>query len=108
MSDSSSAKGGTATRSTRLKMDATLKILVLLLIVGGVVFFIFAWAKGWLKGAGRGSFTSQVIMHDMLDKSKQKAMEYVIDKEKEKEKRDALSGEDEEPTQKKKAEDEPR
>jgi hypothetical protein len=89
-------------------MDATLKILVLLLIVGGVVFFIFAWAKGWLKGAARGSFTSQVLMHDMLNKSKQKAMEYVIDKEGEKEKRNALSGEGEEPTEEKKAEDEPR
>ena len=88
-------------------MDATLKILVLLLIVGGVAFFIFAWAKGWLKGAGRGSFTSQVIMHDMLDKSKQKTMEYIIDKDETKEKRDALFGEGKEPTQKKKAEDKP-
>jgi hypothetical protein len=88
-------------------MDATLKILVLFLIIGGLVFFIFAWAKGWLKGAGRGSFTSQVIMHHMLDKSKQKAMEYIIDRDEEKEKRDALSGEDEEPTQEKRAEDKP-
>jgi 3-phosphoglycerate kinase len=87
-------------------MDATLKILVLLLIVGGVVFFIFAWAKGWLKGAGRGSFTSQVIMHDMLDKSKQKAMEYVIDKEGEKEKKDALSGKDKKPEDEEEGDDE--
>jgi hypothetical protein len=89
-------------------MDATLKILVLLLIVGGVVFFIFAWAKGWLKGAGRGSFTSQVIMHDMLDKTKQKSMEYIIDEEEEREKRDALSGEDKEPGREEEGEDESR
>ena len=78
-------------------MDATLRILVLLIVIGGVVFVIFAWAKGWLKGAGRGSFTSQVIMHDMLNQSKQKAMEYVMDEEEEKDKKDALSGEDKEP-----------
>jgi len=79
-------------------MDATIRILVLLLVIGGVIFVIFAWAKGWLKGAGsRGSFTSQVIMHDMLNKSKQKAMEYVMDEEEEKEKKNALSGEDKEP-----------
>jgi len=60
-------------------LDTTFRTLVLLLIAGGVVFFIFAWAKGWLKGAGaRGSFTGQVIMHDMLNQSKQKAMEYVV------------------------------
>ena len=46
-------------------------------------------------------------MHDMFHKSKQKAMEYVIDRDEEKEKRDALSGEDKEPTQEKKSEDEP-
>lgn len=89
-------------------MDTTFRTLVLLLIAGGVVFFIFAWAKGWLKGAGaRGSFTSQVIMHDMLNQSKQKAMEYVIDEEEEKEKRDALSGEDKEPGYEEKGEKEP-
>ncbi|MGB2981296.1 MAG: hypothetical protein WBC77_08615 [Candidatus Zixiibacteriota bacterium] len=75
-----------------------MRMLVLLLVIGGIVFVIFAWAKGWLKGSGaRGSFTSQVIMHDMLDQSKQKAMEYVIDEEEEKEKRDASSGEDKKP-----------
>jgi hypothetical protein len=89
-------------------MDATLKILVLLFIFMGVVFFIFAWAKGWLKGAARGSFTSQVLMHDMLDKSKQKSIEYIIDEEEEREKRDALWGEDKKPGRKEEGEDEPR
>ena len=88
-------------------MDTILRTLVVLLVAGGIVFVIVAWAKGWLKGTGtRGSFTSQVIMHDMLDKSKQNAMEYVIDEEEEKEKRDALSGVDKEPRYESKEEDE--
>jgi|GEM_PF-1559744 len=88
-------------------MDTILRTLVVLLLTSGLVFFIFAWAKGWLKGAGtRGSFTSQVIMHDMLNQSKQNAMEYVIDEEEEKEKKDAFSGEDKEPGYEGKEEDE--
>ena len=88
-------------------MDAILRILVLLLVIGGIIFVIFAWAKGWLKGAGtRGSFTSQVIMHDWLNKDKQNAIEYVIDEEEEKDKKDALSGEDKEPGYEGKEEDE--
>ncbi len=79
-------------------MDAAMRMLVLLLVIGGIVFVIFAWAKGWLRGSGApGSFTSQVIMHDMSDKTKQKAMEYVMDEQEEKEKKDASSGEDKEP-----------
>jgi hypothetical protein len=87
-------------------MDAALRMLVLVIVIGGVIFVIFAWAKGWLKGAGRGSFTGQVIMHDMLNQSKQKAMEYVIEEEEEKDKKDALSGEDKEPGYEGKEEDE--
>jgi len=79
-------------------MDVIVRLLVLLLVIGGIVFVIFAWAKGWLKGAGaRGSFTSQAIMHDWLNKDKQRAVEYVMDEEEEKEKREASSGEDKEP-----------
>jgi len=78
-------------------LDGFLRILGILIVGGGVAFVIFAWAKGWLKGARRGSFTSQVTMHDWLNKDKQRAMEYVIDEEEEKEKRGALSSEDEEP-----------
>jgi hypothetical protein len=73
------------------------RTLIVLLVAGGIIFVIYAWAKGWLKGAGaRGSFTSQVIMHDLLEKSKQKAMEYYMDEQEEKEKKDAWSGEDDE------------
>ncbi len=79
-----------------------LRTLVVLLVAGGILFVVYAWAKGWLKGvAGRGSFTSQVIIHDLVEKGKQKAMEYHMDKQGEKEKRDALSGDDEEPGQNK-------
>jgi len=79
-------------------MDAVMRMLVLLLVIGGIVFVIFAWAKGWLRGSGApGSFTSQVIMHDMSDKTRQKAMEYVMDEQEEKEKKDASSGDDKEP-----------
>ncbi|MGB3091968.1 MAG: hypothetical protein WBC42_02010 [Candidatus Zixiibacteriota bacterium] len=75
-----------------------MRMLVLLLVIGGIVFVIFAWAKGWLRGSGApGSFTSQVIMHDMSDKTRQKAMEYVMDEQEEKEKKCASLGEDEEP-----------
>jgi hypothetical protein len=78
-------------------MDGFLRILGLMIIGGGVAFVIFAWAKGWFKGVRRGSFTSQVTMHDWLNKDKQHAMEYVIDEEEEKERKDASSGENKEP-----------
>lgn len=79
-----------------------LRTLVVLLVAGWILFVVYAWAKGWLKGAGgRDSFTSQVIMHNLVEKSKQKAMEYHMDKQEEKEKKDALSGDDQEPGQKK-------
>ncbi len=79
-------------------MDAAMRMLLLLLVIGGIAFVIFAWAKGWLRGSGApGSFTSQVIMHDMSDKTRQKAMEYVMDEQEEKEKKDASSGEDKKP-----------
>ncbi|UCB52724.1 MAG: hypothetical protein JSV10_01125 [Candidatus Zixiibacteriota bacterium] len=84
-------------------MEAIVRMLVLLLVIGAIVFVIFAWAKGWLKGAGtRGSFTGQVIMHDMSARARQKAMEYVMDEQEEKEKKDASSGQDKKPGRKKK------
>jgi hypothetical protein len=86
-------------------MDEIMRILAILIIAGGVAFVIFAWAKGWLKGVRRGSFTSQVTMHDWLNKDKRNAMEYVIDEEEEKEKKDALSGEDKEPGREKNGEE---
>ena len=70
-------------------MDLVIRILILCLTIGAIIFFIFAWAKGWLKGAGKGSFTGQVIMHDMATQGQRQAIEHVIDKEEEKSKRDA-------------------
>ena len=78
-------------------MDAVTTLLVLLLLLAGFMFLVVAWAKGWLKGVRRGSFTGQVVMHDWQDKRKQEAMEYVMDEQEEKEKKDASSGEDEKP-----------
>lgn len=78
-------------------MDTVIRIIPLLILGGGLVFIIYAWAKGWLKGARRGSFTGQVIMHDWLNKDKQEALEYVIDEDEEKDKKDAQSGEGEDP-----------
>ena len=78
-------------------MDAVTTIVVLLLLLAVFMFLVVAWAKGWLKGVRRGSFTGQVIMHDWLNKRKQEAMEYVMDEQEEKEKKDASSGEDEKP-----------
>lgn len=90
-------------------MDAAMRMLLLLLVIGGIAFVIFAWARGWLRGSGTpGSFTSQVIMHDMSDKTRQKAMEYVMDEQEEKEKRDASSGEDDEPGSEGKEDQRPR
>jgi hypothetical protein len=78
-------------------MDTDFRIIPFLIIGGGLVFIIYAWAKGWLKGARRGSFTSQVVMHDWLNQDKREAMEYVMDEDEEKYKKDALSGQDKEP-----------
>ena len=78
-------------------MSAETTIVVLLLLLAAFMFFIVAWAKGWLKGVRRGSFTGQVVMHDWQNKGKQEAMEYVMDEQEEKEKKDASSGEDQKP-----------
>jgi hypothetical protein len=74
------------------------RIIPLLLLIGGLVFIIYAWAKGWFKGVRRGSFTSQAVMHDWLNEDKQDAIEYMMDGEEEKQKKDARSGEEPEPT----------
>jgi hypothetical protein len=77
-------------------LDSDFRVIPLLLIGGGLVFVIYAWAKGWFKGARRGAFTSQAVMHDWLNQDKRDAMEYVMDEDEEKDKKDALSGEGEE------------
>ena len=78
-------------------MSSEMTIVVLLLLFAAFMLFIVAWAKGWLKGVRRGSFTGQVVMHDWQNKRKQEAMEYVMDEQEEKEKKDAASGEDQKP-----------
>ncbi len=78
-------------------MDTIFRVIPLLVIGGGLAFVIYAWAKGWFKGVRRGAFTSQAVMHDWLNQDKRDALEYVMDDEEEKDKKDALSGEDEEP-----------
>lgn len=80
-------------------MDTIIRIIPFLILGGVLAFVIYAWAKGWLKYAKRGSFTSQVIMHDWLNQEKREALEYVIDEQEEKEKKDPSSGEDKEPGQ---------
>ena len=66
-------------------MEMAIRILPFLILGGGLVFVIYAWAKGWFKGARRGSFTGQVVMHDWLNKDKREALEYVMDEDEEKE-----------------------
>jgi hypothetical protein len=74
-------------------LDTDFRIIPLLLLIGGLAFIIYAWAKGWFKGARRGSFTSQAVMHDWLNEDKQDAIEYVMDGEEEKQKKDARTDE---------------
>jgi hypothetical protein len=80
-----------------MEMSGVTTVIVLLLLLVAFMIFVVAWAKGWLKGVRRGSFTGQVVMHDWQNKGKQEAMEYVMDEQEEKEKKDASSGEDEKP-----------
>ena len=80
-----------------MEMSAVTTVIVLLLLLVAFMFFVVGWAKGWLRGVRRGSFTGQVVMHDWQNKRKQEAMEYVMDEREEKEKKDASSGEDEKP-----------
>jgi len=70
-------------------LDTDFRIVPLLLLIGGLVFIIYAWARGWFKGVRRGSFTSQTVVHDWLNEDKQDAIEYVMDGEEEKQKKDA-------------------
>ncbi|MDZ7261000.1 MAG: hypothetical protein ONB05_02620 [candidate division KSB1 bacterium] len=59
-----------------------------------IVFFMIAGKKGWIVKNPRGSFTSQVVMHQFSPKERQQAMEYVMDKQEPKQKRDARQDED--------------
>ena len=67
-------------------------IIFLILIVALVFLYIIALKKKWIGTAG-GIFTSQVIMHDLATKDKQKAMEYVIENQEDRLRRKEDSGE---------------
>lgn len=78
-------------------MDSVFGIFVIVLVAAVFIYVIYAWATGRFRRGVPGPFTSQVIMHDLSDKSRQKAMEYHMDKREEEDKKDARSGEDDEP-----------
>jgi len=67
-------------------------IIFLALIVAVVILFIIAIKKKWIGTAG-GIYTSQVIMHDLATKDKQKAMEYIIENQEDQNRRKGDSGE---------------
>ena len=67
-------------------------IIFLSLIIALVILFIIAIKKKWIGTAG-GIYTSQVIMHDLATKDKQKAMEYIIENQEDQNRRKGDSGE---------------
>jgi thiosulfate reductase cytochrome b subunit len=78
-------------------MDRVFGVFAIVLVAAVIVYLIYAWATGRFRRGVPGPFTSQVILHDMLDLSKQKAMEYHMDEQEKKDEKDARSGEDDEP-----------
>jgi hypothetical protein len=68
-------------------------ILFLIILVVVIILFIIAWKKKWIGSPAGGIFTSQVIMHDWMTKDKQRAIEYIIEKQEDAEKRKGDSGE---------------
>jgi hypothetical protein len=68
-------------------------IIFLILIGALIIFFIIALKKKWIGSTSGGIFTSQVIMHDLAIKDKQKAMEYIIENQEDLDKRKGDSGE---------------
>ena len=67
--------------------------IFLFILIGLIILYIIAIRKKWI-GKGSGIFTSQVMMHDMLNKNKQHAMEYVMEDQERTIKEDDESGED--------------
>ncbi len=57
------------------------------------MFFIIALKKKWIAPSSGGIFTSQVAMHDLAAKDKQKAMEYIIENQEDQNRRKEDSGE---------------
>jgi len=68
-------------------------IIFLTLIVLLFILFIIALKKKWIGSASGGIYTSQVIMHDLATKDKQKAMEYIIENQEDQNRRKGDSGE---------------
>jgi hypothetical protein len=68
-------------------------IFVLILIVALIIFFMIALKKKWIAPSSGGIFTSQVAMHDLAAKDKQKAMEYIIENQEDQNRRKGDSGE---------------
>ncbi|MCU0646087.1 MAG: hypothetical protein MUC94_17740 [bacterium] len=68
-------------------------IIFLALVVGLIIFFIIALKKKWIGTTSGGIFTSQVMMHDLVNKDKQRAMEYIIENQEDQNKRKGDSGE---------------
>ena len=68
-------------------------IFVLILIVALILFIIIAIKKRWIAPSSGGIFTSQVAMHDLVTKDKQKAMEYIIENQEDQNRRKEDSGE---------------
>lgn len=68
-------------------------IIVLAIVVAIIILFIVALKKKWIGTASGGIFTSQVMMHDLATKDKQRAMEYIIENQEDRNKRKGDSGE---------------
>ena len=68
-------------------------IILLILFIALIALFIIALKKKWIGSATGGIFTSQVIMHDLATKDKQKAMEYIIENQEDENRRKGDSGE---------------
>ena len=68
-------------------------IFFLIIIIALIIFFFIALKKKWIGSSAGGIFTSQVIMHDLATKDKQKAMEYIIENQEDENRRKGDSGE---------------
>lgn len=67
-------------------------IIFIILFIALIVLFIIALKKKWIARSSGGIFTSQVIMHDLATKDKQKAMEYIIENQEDQNRRKGDSG----------------
>ncbi len=68
-------------------------IIFLIIFIALIILFIIAIKKKWIGSSSGGIFTSQVIMHDLATKDKQRAMEYIIENQEDQNRRKGDSGE---------------